>query len=73
MKGKIKDYAGEIKSRKSKEENERLREKLKVQIVLWVKIMHEGRKKMRKGENKGFRGEMKGSKAKVENKKFKEK
>ena len=60
--GQKKDYVGDRKALRAKEENERLREKLKVQIVPWVKNeKHEGRKENVKGRNKGFRGEIKGT------------
>ena len=39
-----KDYVGERKATRDEEENERLREKIKVQIMPWVKKKHEGRK-----------------------------
>ena len=69
MKRGTKNYVGERKATRDNEENERLREKIKVQIVPWVKIKkHEGRKENVKEGNKGFRGEIKGTRAEEENK-----
>ena len=59
MKRGKKDYVGERKATRDKGENERLREKIKVQIVPWVKIKimggRGGRRKCERGESKGFR------------------
>ena len=47
MKRGKKDYVGERKATRAEEENERLRKKIKVQIVPWVKIKSmRGEKKM---------------------------